>query len=163
MFGVNTRDFKNAIIYHDHSERSKGNAWRYLDFIHVVDAKTARLFDPVFDEWIPQGVFSFSFREVCTFDDETVFAHFLSTKVCREVAGLIMKSMVCPLRCLPITLGVLRALPTLPPPRIIGQGQFNKGILVESRFTVPGTGSDRFGRKTRTPPEDYPPAAFVFS
>jgi hypothetical protein len=25
-------------------------------------------------------VFSFSFREVCTFDDETVFAHFLSTK-----------------------------------------------------------------------------------
>jgi len=97
MFAIDTRDFKHAIIYHYHSERAKSNTWRYLDLIHVVDAKAARLFHPVFDEWISQGVFSFSFREVCTFDDETIFAHFLIYQgMSREVAGLTNEFKVCP-------------------------------------------------------------------
>jgi len=51
---------------------------RNLYFVHVVDFEVSRLFNPVFDERITQGMFGFGFRKIRSLDDETVFAHVTS-------------------------------------------------------------------------------------
>jgi hypothetical protein len=40
-----------------------------------VNAKASGLFNPIFDERVTQSVLGLRFREICAFDDETVFAH----------------------------------------------------------------------------------------
>lgn len=54
----------------------------------------------------------------------------------REVAGLINESTVCPLWSLPITVGLLRALPTLPSWRIIGQAEYDSSDPISLRLLL---------------------------
>ena len=62
MFGVHARDLEYAIVKHDDTEGAERNTRCNLDFIHVVDFEVTRLFDPILQEWISQGMFGFRFR-----------------------------------------------------------------------------------------------------
>jgi len=70
------RDFENTIVEHYNSQRAECNTRTDLDFIHVVNAETARLFNPIFEKWIAQSVFGFRLGKIRAFDNETIFAHF---------------------------------------------------------------------------------------
>ena len=41
----------------------------------IVNAEAAGLLDPVFKEWVAQGVRGLRFVKICAFDNETIFAH----------------------------------------------------------------------------------------
>jgi hypothetical protein len=69
MLCVRAGNFEHTFIEHDHAERAKGYPWRNLYFIHVVDSKVSRLFDPVLNEWVSEGMFGFNFREVGPLND----------------------------------------------------------------------------------------------
>ena len=75
MIRIGAGDLKQAIVQHHDAERAQRDARRDHDFIHVVDAEAAGLFDPLFEEWIAQGMLSLGFGEVCAFDNETIFEH----------------------------------------------------------------------------------------
>ena len=79
VFGISARNLKHPVIEHYHSQRPKGDARSDQNFIHIVDTKAARLFDPIFDEGIAQSVFGLRLGEIRAFDDETIFAHFFWT------------------------------------------------------------------------------------
>jgi len=73
---IGARNLENAVVNHYYSQRAECDTRKNDDLIHVVKAKTARLFDPIFDERIAQSVFGFRLGEIRAFDDETIFAHF---------------------------------------------------------------------------------------
>ena len=73
---IGARNFENAVVKHDHSKRAERDTRTDDDLIHVVNAKMAGLFNPIFDERIAQSVFGFRLGEIRAFDDETIFAHF---------------------------------------------------------------------------------------
>ena len=96
MFGICAGNLEQTVFKHHHAERAKGDAWRNLDFIHVVDFEVARLFDPVLNERVSQRMFGFRLREECPLHDETIFAHFAclpdSESLVPRSAGLTMTS-----------------------------------------------------------------------
>ena len=73
---IRAGDLENTVVEHHHSEQSESDAGGDQNFIHVVDAKAACLFDPVLDERIAQSVLGFRLGKIRAFDDETIFAHF---------------------------------------------------------------------------------------
>src|SRR5689334_11108095 len=73
---IGARNLENAILNHHNSQRAECDSGTDDDLIHVVNAETACLFNPIFDEGIAQGVFGISFGKIRAFDDETIFAHF---------------------------------------------------------------------------------------
>src|SRR5438132_13981924 len=77
MFGINTGYLEEPVIEHDHAKHAKGDAGRDLYVAHIVYAKASCLLDPVLYERVAQGVLGFCFGQICTFDDETVFASFI--------------------------------------------------------------------------------------
>src|SRR6185369_3682787 len=79
VFRICAGDLKHALVEHHHPERSQGYARSNQNFVHVVDTKAARLFDPVFDERIAQSVLGLRLGEIRAFDYETIFAHFFWT------------------------------------------------------------------------------------
>lgn len=62
-------DLEQPVVKHHHAERTKRDTRRNLDFIHVVDFEVARLFNPVFNERVSQGMFGLTFREEGPFND----------------------------------------------------------------------------------------------
>src|SRR4026209_2377870 len=58
MFRIGARNLENAIFKHHHTQRAEGHTRRDQDLIHIMDPETPRLFNPVFDEWVAQSVFS---------------------------------------------------------------------------------------------------------
>jgi hypothetical protein len=69
MLRISAGNLKHSLIEHLYPQRAKRHTGRNLYFIHVVDTKVASLFDPVFDEWVTQGMFGFNFRQVGPFND----------------------------------------------------------------------------------------------
>jgi hypothetical protein len=95
VIGIGARNLEDAVVNHYHSKRAEGDARTDDDLVHVVQAKMAGLFNPIFDEWIAQSVFGFRLGEIRAFDDETIFAHFFGrlsrfvfwSKSRRQVSG----------------------------------------------------------------------------
>src|SRR3569832_1738816 len=79
MIRIGARNLENAIVEHHDTERAECNAGTDDDLIHVVNAETAGLFNPIFDEGLAQSVFGFRLVKIRVFDDETIFAHFFLT------------------------------------------------------------------------------------
>ena len=77
MFGIDAGYFKEALVNLNHSERPECHARRNLNVVDVVNLEVAGLFDPVFDEWIAQGVLGLSLVEIGAFDDEAILADFI--------------------------------------------------------------------------------------
>ena len=77
MFRVGARNFKDTFVEHDHAKRAQRHARRNLYLVHVVNPKSAFLFDPVLDEGVAQGMLGLTFGKIRSFDDETIFAHFV--------------------------------------------------------------------------------------
>src|SRR5215213_10447109 len=73
---IGARNLEDTVVEHHNSQRAECDAGKDDDLIHVVNAETACLFDPILDERIAQSVFGFRLREIRAFDDETIFAHF---------------------------------------------------------------------------------------
>src|ERR1700752_118756 len=76
MFWICARNLKHSFIKHHYSQRSKCDAGSNKDFIHIVDAEAARLFNPIFDEGIAQSVLGLRLGKIRAFNNETIFAHF---------------------------------------------------------------------------------------
>src|SRR6185369_1391891 len=76
MVSIGARNLENAVVNHYHSKRAERHTRTDDDLIHVVNAKMACLFNPIFDKRIAQSVFGFRLGEIRAFDDETIFAHF---------------------------------------------------------------------------------------
>src|SRR5215475_13545376 len=76
MFRIGARDLEDSVIEHDHSEQSECDTGSDQNFIHVVNAKAACLFDPILDERIAQSMLCFRLGKIRAFNDETIFAHF---------------------------------------------------------------------------------------
>src|ERR1700750_1859605 len=76
MVRIGARNLENAVVKHYDSERAECDTGTNDNLVHVVKAKTARLFDPIFDKRIAQSVFGFRLGEIRAFDDETIFRHF---------------------------------------------------------------------------------------
>src|SRR5436190_16952644 len=76
MFRIGARDFENTVIQHHDSQLAECHAGSNQDFVHVVETKASRLFDPIFNEGIAQSVLSLRLGKIRAFDDETIFAHF---------------------------------------------------------------------------------------
>ena len=75
MLRVGAGDFKQALVEHYNAQRTKRNAGGHLYLIHVVDLEMAGLFNPIFNEWIAQGMLGVGLRKIGPFDYETIFAH----------------------------------------------------------------------------------------
>src|SRR6266700_8207615 len=52
-------NLEDAVIQHNHAERTQRHTRRNLYLVHSVDTKSPCLFDPILDEWIAQGMFCF--------------------------------------------------------------------------------------------------------
>jgi len=72
---IRAGDLEQAIVEHHDPELSERHAGRDQNLVHVVNAETAGLLNPVFDERVAQSVLGFRFGKIRAFDDETVFAH----------------------------------------------------------------------------------------
>lgn len=77
MLRISAGNLEQSIFEHDDAKCAERDAGGNLYVAHVVYAKAPGLLDPILDERIAQGVFGFRFRQVCTFNDETVFASFI--------------------------------------------------------------------------------------
>jgi len=76
VFRIGACDLEDTLVEHHYSEQPESHARSDQNFIHVVNAKTSGLFDPILDERIAQSVFGFRLGKIRAFDDETIFAHF---------------------------------------------------------------------------------------
>jgi len=76
VFRIGARDLEDIVIQHHHSEQPESHAGSDQDFIHVVKAEAAGLFDPILDERIAQSMFGVRLGKIRAFDNETIFAHF---------------------------------------------------------------------------------------
>src|SRR5437762_700955 len=74
MFRIDAGYFKKALVNLNHSDGPQRHPRRYLDVVYVVNLEVAGLLDPVFDEWIAQGVLGLSLVEIGAFDDEAILA-----------------------------------------------------------------------------------------
>src|ERR1041385_8793664 len=61
MIRIGARNLENAVVDHHNSQRAECDAGKDDDLIHVVNAETACLFNPIFNEGIAQSVFGFRF------------------------------------------------------------------------------------------------------
>src|SRR6185369_12304597 len=52
MIRIRARDLKHAVVQHHDTERAECNAGRHEDLVHVMDAKAAGLFDPIFEKGV---------------------------------------------------------------------------------------------------------------
>jgi hypothetical protein len=81
--GVGARYLKEPLVQHHDPQRAKSKTWRDRYLTQIVNTKAARLFDPIFDKGVAQGVLRLNFVEVTSFNYEAILESF----VCHRLGG----------------------------------------------------------------------------